>query len=155
MEKLVRAQLLCWPLAEREDTTASQWDLSVRFWREVSDHQAHIAHCLVATSPPPPLDHGFLRARTVSYSSLSSQCPAEFLALGGCYAVCMNEWGSEWWMNHKNATARRAWSPEVARIQAMGHSHQRKHWVTQGQNINKARHCRVFPSSVLSCRERN
>lgn len=36
------------------------------------------------------------------------------------------------------------WGPEVARIQARGHSHQRKHWVTQGQNINKSRHCRAF-----------
>ena len=44
----------------------------------------------VATVSLPPLDHGSLRARAVSYSSLSPQCPAEFLALGG-NAVCMNE----------------------------------------------------------------
>lgn len=41
-------------------------------------------------SPPPPLDHGSLRARAVSYSSASPRRPAEFLALGG-YAVYMNE----------------------------------------------------------------
>lgn len=43
-----------------------------------------------AAVPHPPLDHGSLRARTVSYSSLSPQCPAKFLALGG-NAVYMNE----------------------------------------------------------------
>lgn len=44
----------------------------------------------VATVSHPPLDHGSLRARAVSYSSLSPQRPAEFLALGG-NAMCMNE----------------------------------------------------------------
>ena len=61
---------------------------------------------LVATVFLPPPDRGFLRARAMSCSSLSPQRPAEFLALSG-NAVCMNEWVSEWWMNHKNATARR------------------------------------------------
>lgn len=44
----------------------------------------------MAAVPLSPPDHGSLRARAMSYSSPSPQCPAEFLALGG-NAVCMNE----------------------------------------------------------------